>query len=214
VDPTAPVEIAPCPGCQARLSVATSDLGADVECPYCKTVYKAKKPGTGLIPVPPPPRRSELDDDRPSRRRDVDEEDEEDDRPSRRRRRDEDDEDRPSRRRRDEEDEEDDRPSRRRRRDEDEEERPRRRKRRRVGGYGGGGEPHRGGLILGLGIFGFLCCGFAAIAAVIMGLQDLGKMNSGQMDPDGKVMTIIGLVLGIFGILAWIAGIILNVAMK
>src|SRR5690242_5080167 len=39
-DPHAPVEIAPCPGCQARLSVAPADLGADVECPYCKTVYK------------------------------------------------------------------------------------------------------------------------------------------------------------------------------
>ena len=37
-DPSAPVEINPCPGCQARLSVAASDLGVDVECPYCKTV--------------------------------------------------------------------------------------------------------------------------------------------------------------------------------
>src|SRR6478735_7478190 len=41
VDPNAPVEIAPCPKCDARLSVAAADVGADVECPYCKTVYKA-----------------------------------------------------------------------------------------------------------------------------------------------------------------------------
>ena len=84
VDPNAPVEIAPCPGCQARLSVATSDLGADVECPYCKTVYKAKKPGTGTSPVSPS-RRSELDEDRPSRRRR--DEEEEEDRPRKRKRR-------------------------------------------------------------------------------------------------------------------------------
>ena len=96
VDPNAPVEIAPCPGCQARLSVATSDLGADVECPYCKTIYQAKKPGTGINPVSPS-RRPDPDEDRPSRRR-RDEEEEDEDRPSRRRRRDE--EDRPRRKRR------------------------------------------------------------------------------------------------------------------
>jgi predicted Zn finger-like uncharacterized protein len=204
-DPNAPVEIEPCPGCQARLSVAAADLGADVECPYCKRVYKAVQAGAR---PPAPPRRPEPDEagGRPRRRAEEDE----DDRPSRRRRRDEDefDEDRPSRRRR-EEDEEDDRPSRR-RRDEDEEDRPRRRRRRVGGSY----EPHRGGVILGLGIFGFLCCGIAAVAAVIMGTQDLNKMGSGQMDPDGKTMTIIGMVFGVLGILLWIAGIVLRFTMR
>jgi predicted Zn finger-like uncharacterized protein len=191
VDPTAPVEIAPCPGCQARLSVATSDLGADVECPYCKTVYKAKKPGTGLSPVAPPPKRSELDDDRPSRRR-RDEDDDEEERPSRRRR-DEEDEDRPSRRRRDEDDE-DDRPSRRRRREEEEEDdRPRKRRRRRGGSY----EPHRGGLILALGILSFVGCGiFTGIPAWIMGKGDLARMDSGIMDPEGRTLTNVGRILG------------------
>ena len=47
------VEIDPCPGCQARLSVSGSDLGIDVECPYCKTVYKAVKAGS-RPPAPPP----------------------------------------------------------------------------------------------------------------------------------------------------------------
>ncbi|MGH2688875.1 MAG: MJ0042-type zinc finger domain-containing protein [Actinomycetota bacterium] len=195
-DPNAPVEIAPCPGCQARLSVAVTDLGADVECPYCKTVYKAKKPGTGLIPVPPS-KRSELDDDRPSRRRrEEDEEDEEDDRPSRRRRRDEDDEDRPSRRRR-EEDDEDDRPSRR-RRDEDEEDRPRKRRRRRGGSY----EPHRGGLILTLGILSLVICGiFTGIPAWIMGNADIRAMDAGRMDPEGRTMTQVGRILGMINVI-------------
>lgn len=146
-DPNAPVEIDPCPKCQTKLSVAVSDLGNDVECPYCKTVFASARAGT-RPPAPPPapgrkssadldfegkpkPRRDRddvEDDDRPRRRRRDD--DEEDDRPSKRRgsRRDEDDEDeRPSRRgkppvsRRDDDDEDDDRPSRRRgsRRDDD-----------------------------------------------------------------------------------------------
>src|SRR4051794_34484563 len=38
------VEIAPCPGCRARLSVARTDLGVDVECPYCRAVYTAVEP--------------------------------------------------------------------------------------------------------------------------------------------------------------------------
>jgi predicted Zn finger-like uncharacterized protein len=187
-DPTAPVEIAPCPGCQARLSVATSDLGADVECPYCKTVYKAKKPGTGVAPVPPS-KRSELDDDRPRRRRD--EEDEEDDRPSRRRRRDEEeDEDRSSRRRRDEADE-DDRPSRRRRDEDEEDDRPRRRRRR-----GGSYVPHRGGMILAFGIIGWVVCIIFGIMAWVMGNADLKAMDAGRMDPEGRTMTNIGRILG------------------
>lgn len=112
-DPGAPVEIAPCPGCQARLSVAASDLGVNVECPYCKTVYAAARSGgeAASKPVRAPvskPAGNDFafaDDDKPKRRRD----DEEDDRPARRSRRD-DDEDRPSRRRRDDDDEYDDRP--------------------------------------------------------------------------------------------------------
>lgn len=38
------IEIEPCPGCQAKLTVEASDLGKEVECPYCKTTYVAKDP--------------------------------------------------------------------------------------------------------------------------------------------------------------------------
>jgi hypothetical protein len=37
----APVEIRPCPGCHAKLSVAPGDVGKDVECPYCKSTFRA-----------------------------------------------------------------------------------------------------------------------------------------------------------------------------
>ena len=108
IDAGAPVEIAPCPGCQARLSVAASDLGVNVECPYCKTVYAAVRAGgaaTASKPMRAPVSKTAgddfafADDDRPSRKR---RDDDEDDRPSRRRARDEDDDydDRPRRKRR------------------------------------------------------------------------------------------------------------------
>lgn len=194
-DPNAPVEIAPCPKCDARLSVATSDLGVDVECPYCKTVYKAVKPGAGgKAPTGGRgARAAEEEEDRPSRRRRDDDADE--DRPSRRGRAPvaaEDDEDRPSRRRRDDDGDED-RPSRRRRDDDEDEDRPRRRKRRRSGG----GEPHRGTLILVLGILSFVGCGiFTAIPAWIMGKGDLAKMDEGTMDDEGRGITQVGMYLG------------------
>jgi hypothetical protein len=41
-DPSAPpVEIRPCPGCHAKLSVNAGDVGKDVECPYCKSTFRA-----------------------------------------------------------------------------------------------------------------------------------------------------------------------------
>ncbi len=151
------VEIAPCPKCSARLTVGINDLGVDVECPYCKTVYKAAR-SDALVPVPapaddlasmgdgddePPPskhrdsktskrsrRDDDDDDDRPLRRSRRDDDDDDDDRPLRRSRRDEDDdkdEDDRPSRRSRRVDDDDDRPSRRSRRDNDDDDRPSRR---------------------------------------------------------------------------------------
>jgi predicted Zn finger-like uncharacterized protein len=60
LDPSAPIEIEPCPGCGAVLTVAAEFLGADVECPSCNTVFTAAKPGAkpkskSVVSVPPPP---------------------------------------------------------------------------------------------------------------------------------------------------------------
>ena len=119
IAPVAPasssVEIAPCPKCSARLTVGISDLGAEVECPYCKTVYKAAR-GDALVPVPVPAPADDFaslgdgdDEPPPSKRRGGKaskrgrrDDDEEDDRPSKRKHEndddEEDDDDRPSRR--------------------------------------------------------------------------------------------------------------------
>lgn len=91
----AAVEIAPCPKCRARLSVPSEDLGAEVECPYCQTVYVAKRFDVPSVPPrrPSPPPTDDEDEERPSRSSRYDEDDvrtrrdDEDDEPRRRRRR-------------------------------------------------------------------------------------------------------------------------------
>jgi predicted Zn finger-like uncharacterized protein len=111
--PDEPVEIKPCPKCGERLSVMGSDLGLEIECPKCTTVFKAAKVGSTAAA-------RQLEDDRPAKKPRDDEED--DDRANRgrksaggsKRRDEEDDDDRPSKKkasRRDEDDDEDDRPA-------------------------------------------------------------------------------------------------------
>ncbi|MCO6454639.1 MAG: DUF4339 domain-containing protein [Pirellulaceae bacterium] len=58
-------------------------------------------------------------------------------------------------------------------------------------------EPHRGGLVLALGLIGWvLGCPFVAPFAIVLGVIDLRKMSEGRMDPSGKGLTIAGVVLG------------------
>lgn len=55
---------------------------------------------------------------------------------------------------------------------------------------------HRGTLILVLALLGYVSvCFLVSIVAVILGLQDLAEMNAGKMDPEGRAMTIIGVLL-------------------
>ncbi len=60
-------------------------------------------------------------------------------------------------------------------------------------------KPHRGGLILGMGIAGFLCCGFVGIAAFFMGKTDVAEMEAGIMDPSGAGLTKAGMWIGLIG---------------
>ncbi len=119
LDPNTAVEVAPCPGCKIRLSVLPADLGKEVECPTCKTIFAAN---LSDAPLPPPLEKTKTsalqkfgagaraddddDDDRPSKRKRSrqrdDDDDDDDDRPSRRRSRS---------RRRDDDDDYDDRRS-------------------------------------------------------------------------------------------------------
>jgi hypothetical protein len=58
-------------------------------------------------------------------------------------------------------------------------------------------KPHRGVLILVLGILGLVGCGiFTAIPAWVMGSGDLKAMAAGTMDPSGRSMTNAGRICG------------------
>ncbi len=75
-------------------------------------------------------------------------------------------------------------------------------------------KPHRGTLILVLGILSIPCCGlFTGIPAFIMGSSDLKEMDAGQMDPAGRGNTNAGKICGIIGTILSIIGIIIQVAL-
>jgi DNA-directed RNA polymerase subunit RPC12/RpoP len=71
-----PVEIHPCPKCNAALSVLAADLGTDIACPNCETVFTAVSADG---PPPPPPKKSSA-----GKAKKVDRDDDDDDRPKRR----------------------------------------------------------------------------------------------------------------------------------
>jgi uncharacterized membrane protein len=70
-------------------------------------------------------------------------------------------------------------------------------------------KPHRGTLILVLGILGLVVCAPLAIAAWVMGSGDLKQMDAGAMDPGGRGNTQAGKICGIIGTILMIIGIII-----
>ena len=71
--------------------------------------------------------------------------------------------------------------------------------------------PHRGGVVLTLGILGIVLCFILGIFAWVMGSGDLQKMRAGQMDPSGYGTTQAGMICGMIatilagiGFVVWI----------
>jgi hypothetical protein len=60
--------------------------------------------------------------------------------------------------------------------------------------------PHRGVLILILGVLGLTTGSIFGIVAWILANNDLHEMHSGRMDPEGEQMTNIGRILGIVSV--------------
>jgi hypothetical protein len=54
----------------------------------------------------------------------------------------------------------------------------------------------RGVLILIIAIMSVVLCTFLGFVAMAMGIQDLGKMKRGEMDPNGRPMTLAGTWFG------------------
>ena len=68
-------------------------------------------------------------------------------------------------------------------------------------------KPHRGTLILVLGILSLIVCGFLGIPAWIMGTSDLKEIDSGTMDPSGRSATNAGRICGMIGTILLIVGV-------
>ena len=69
--------------------------------------------------------------------------------------------------------------------------------------------PHRGGLILALGILGLVCCFICGIIAWVMGNSDLKEMAAGRMDPSGQGMTQAGKICGMISVILQIVGLVI-----
>jgi len=68
--------------------------------------------------------------------------------------------------------------------------------------------PHRGGIVLGLGILGLISALMLlplGIVAWILGSKELRGMKAGTVDPSGRSVTQVGWAFGIVGTIAWIA---------
>jgi len=72
-------------------------------------------------------------------------------------------------------------------------------------------KPHRGTLILVLGILGLIICAPLAIVAWVMGSGDIKQMDAGTMDPSGRGTTNAGRICGIIGTILLIVGIIVAI---
>jgi hypothetical protein len=62
-------------------------------------------------------------------------------------------------------------------------------------------QPHRGVVVLVLGILGIVVCFICGIIAWVMGNNDLRQMDAGAMDPSGRGMTQAGKICGMIGVI-------------
>jgi hypothetical protein len=67
-------------------------------------------------------------------------------------------------------------------------------------------KPHRGGVVLALGILGIVVCFICGIIAWVMGNKDLREMDAGIMDPSGRGLTQAGRICGMISVILIIVG--------
>jgi uncharacterized membrane protein YidH (DUF202 family) len=71
-------------------------------------------------------------------------------------------------------------------------------------------KPHRGVVVLVLGILGIVVCFICGIIAWVMGNGDLREMAAGTMDPSGRGMTQAGKICGMISVILTIVGICIS----
>jgi hypothetical protein len=69
--------------------------------------------------------------------------------------------------------------------------------------------PHRGVLILVLGILGIVCCFICGIVAWVMGNNDIREIDAGRMDPSGRGLTQAGKICGMVSVILQIVGFVI-----
>ena len=69
-------------------------------------------------------------------------------------------------------------------------------------------KPHRGGIVLALGILGIVVCFICGIIAWVMGNNDIREMNAGTMDSSGRGLTQAGKICGMISVILWIVGLV------
>jgi hypothetical protein len=74
-------------------------------------------------------------------------------------------------------------------------------------------KPHRGTLVLVLGILSLVICAPLGIAAWIMGSGDLKQMDGGAMDPAGRSLTNAGRICGMIGTILLCLSIVAMIAL-
>ncbi|MGO8926553.1 MAG: DUF4190 domain-containing protein [Limisphaerales bacterium] len=74
-------------------------------------------------------------------------------------------------------------------------------------------KPHRGTLILVLGILSLVICAPLGIFAWVMGSGDLKQMDAGAMDPNGKSLTNAGRICGMIGTVVLALAVLLAIVM-
>ncbi|MHC4160339.1 MAG: DUF4190 domain-containing protein [Planctomycetota bacterium] len=62
-------------------------------------------------------------------------------------------------------------------------------------------QPHRGVVVLVLGILGLVVCFICGIIAWVMGNNDIRQMDAGAMDPSGRGMTQAGKICGMISVI-------------
>lgn len=72
-------------------------------------------------------------------------------------------------------------------------------------------QPHRGVLILVLGILGLVACVICGIVAWVLANQDLEAMRAGRMDREGEGLTVAGRICGMISVALQVVGLIIAV---
>lgn len=70
--------------------------------------------------------------------------------------------------------------------------------------------PHRGAMVLVLGILGLVCCFILGIIAWVLGNGDLREIDAGRMDPSGRGLTQAGKICGMISVVLWLVWLVIT----